>query len=1076
MSEPVIKCEIKKKKPRAGSKAPKKKTISNKKKRAVIKLGSANNKGYCFAKFVCHFTINLTKYLQNPIIKKYLVMLGIQPDKLINELSQDYYAESKIMVKAMSVYQMITRQIYEYIITAKSKIDYLEKFSDEQCKYITSVNVSDSKLVACAGSGKTRSIIGRIKFMVEHQLAAKEEIFAITFSKHAAMDFHQKIQALFPDYANFCNLKNFSTIDSLAKSILCRVKSHKSENVEILSIAFRNYLTNMSEDEIKLIKRIKNIKHLFIDEAQDLNEVQYGAAMLLQEKLGTRIHLIGDPCQNIFQFRRSSSTYLINFPGRKFELTYNFRSTQEIIDFSEELKPIQTSRSKSATGKQGSKVTIITKPATDIHKLILHFIKLYEKKQDLSNVAIICPTRGIGSYDSVGLSVFFNFFKMNKIPFNQLYDESGFNDERKKDNGKIPGHINLLTYHGTKGLEFDVVFVMDFYHFLFNIKPTEEEHNINRYLLYVATSRAINLMFVCTYTNMHGGFLNHWITNVPKQYYFSDTAPKIPKLAFRKENVKPMVNGITDLIGELSDEQLNMVHDMLDVQENEKLFTRRIYRDFSHIDRGKDETLFGIFCEELFYLQHHLARSMKPRKLVIIEMIIDSKFIVVEDDSDFKKLKTYIVKNKLTWDKYDIIKNSIPENIRYLIEKYYTRDRELDEFMVCTNEFIKIVELNRDDISRTYYHYLNASSYNNDYQKILIDFFYLIVVQYAYDINHYYYIANHGKQKQDLLHNGAELFAEINKYVSYNYLSCVLDAKINVSYPKLMLMGEIDFIEKYDTINVETIVEIKCVKEISIKYYLQLILYNFCYYYEERKTDKLFSNSFKIVNLLTGLEHRIVINISPADMFNVLIILADVGNLTFNNLNLVYDLETNNKCESVGPFHHRPVIPRCVTSKRDNKYYGRIYPEITEISIKDYETGMVLLDNLVKPNKPIIPEVQRLTGITNAMVADKADIDKIRFVLENKMKNFNNCKMLSHNGKMFDDNIVLYDKLIDPKKVSFIDTLSLIPIHLPIGQKLESKKLGKIYHQLFNKNFSAHRAMADVDALIQIMRHLKIEF
>ena len=64
------------------------------------------------------------------------------------------------------------------------------------------------------------------------------------------------------------------------------------------------------------------------------------------------------------------------------------------------------------------------------------------------------------------------------------------NDERKKDVSRIPGHINLLTYHGTKGLEFDVVFVMDFYYALFNIKPTEEEHKINQYLLYVATSRA----------------------------------------------------------------------------------------------------------------------------------------------------------------------------------------------------------------------------------------------------------------------------------------------------------------------------------------------------------------------------------------------------------------------------------------------------------------------------------------------------------------------------------------------------------------------------------------------------------
>ena len=47
---------------------------------------------------------------------------------------------------------------------------------------------------------------------------------------------------------------------------------------------------------------------------------------------------------------------------------------------------------------------------------------------------------------------------------------------------------------------------------------------------------------------------------------------------------------------------------------------------------------------------------------------------------------------------------------------------------------------------------------------------------------------------------------------------------------KLMLMGEIDFIEKYHNVDSETIVEIKCAKEISIRYYIQLLLYNFCYY------------------------------------------------------------------------------------------------------------------------------------------------------------------------------------------------------------------------------------------------------
>lgn len=1013
---------------------------------------------------------------KNDVIKQYMKILGINPEKFSAHISYDHTIETKKMIKAILTYPLIFREICLYKVTKKSKLEFLKIYSDEQIKYITNLDMVNSKVVACPGSGKTRSLIGRIKFIVEHGFVKKEEVFMITFSKHAANDFHEKIKDLFPEYDNFCNLKNFSTIDSLAKSILSKIKSHKSENVEILSIALRNYLKTMPTTDIKLIFNIKPIKHLFVDEAQDLNEIQYDIIMLLEERFKTVMELSGDPNQNIYQFRRSSSSYLINFPSKKYELTKNFRSTVEIVNFSECIKPIQTTRSISATNRSGPKVSIITKPATELHRLMINFITSYGEKKDLSNIAIICPTRGIGNIDNLGLSVFFNLFKLNNIRFNQLYDESGNISDKKKKVGKIEGHVNLITYHGTKGLEFDVVFVMDFYHFLFNIKPNENEHKINQYLLYVATSRAKNIMFICTYINMHGGYLNHWITKVPIQHYTTFSPPKIPNLSFRTEDIKLSINGITDIISEMSDENLDMIHDMLKITEDTMFYSRRIYRDFTHIDRGKDDILFGIFCEELFYLQYHLSRKIAPRKMYLIEMIIESKFVVINNDSDYKLLKNFVTNNNLTWEKYDTIRNTVDNRLVQLVDKYFDRNKELNNCIICTSEFIKIIDLNIDDIKATYQKYLDADSYQLDYQQILTDFFYLIVVKYAYDINHYYYISNHGKDKQELLQNGIEMYYEMDKYVRNNYLACELKIKIDVNYSKLMLRGEIDFMEKYTDLEIENIVEIKCVSEISIKHYIQLLLYNFCYYYEKKKIDKLYHNKYKIINLLTGLEHYLFISISPTDMFNILLIIAETGNLTFQNLNLVYDLETTDIIKVVGPFMRKPTISRCLFTNKNNKFYGQIFPEITEIAIKDYDTNMILLNTLVKPNGGIPIEVQKITGITPTMLIDKRNIDTIRFILEKKMKNFVNCKMMSHNCNRFDGPIMLYEKLIDTKRISFLDTLSIIPIHLPSYIKLENKKLETIYFQLFGKKFSAHRAMADVNALIKIMKHLKIDF
>ena len=982
--------------------------------------------------------LNLKVHLEDPTIKQYLLILDINPNNLVDTHSNEYFLESKKMIKVF-LETPITNSIFHYLEYKSSKIKFLNLFSDEQIKYITSINTHNTKLLACAGSGKTRSIIGRIRFMVEHGLAFKEDVYMVTFSHHAAADFRRKVIELFPDHKNFCKMQNFSTIDALAKSVLCKVRAHQSNNVEILSIAFRNYLRDIQKGS----KFIKPIKHLFIDEAQDINDVQHEIFTLLAEKFSTKLHLIGDPNQNIYQFRRSSSSYLMHFQAQQFELTLNFRSTQQIIEFSEFIKPINTTPSKSGKDLQGPLVNIINYPVTSMHEFILDFISKYEK--DLSNIAIICPTKGIGNYSNVGLSVIFNLLKSNNISINQLYDESGQYIDKKKEFVKIPKHINLLTYHGTKGLEFDVVFVMDFYYHLFNIRPTEEEHDINRYLLYVATSRAINLMYICTYTNIHEGFINYWITYVPPDKYIEVSPINIPMLAYRQKGEKPTINGITELINELSDEQLFLINDCLSILD-ENVLTRRIFRDFSHIKRGNDEPLFGIFCEELLYLQYQLSRNKPPKEFPVIQNLIDSKIVIVENEKIMKALNKFIL--GLTWEKYDNIIFQTPYDIRDAISRCFTRNIELHDCIVCTNEFLTIVEKNMVDIKSTYLRYIECTDYN----EILIDFFYLIVVQYAYDINHYYYINNHGKQKQYLLETGKDLFIEMDKYVRYNFLNSILIPKIYVSYGKLGIYGEIDLIEKEN--NCTTIIEIKCTSSISIKYYIQLALYNFCLYQGNHDILSLYCNRFKIINLLTGLEHNFIIKIDPVNMFGILIILAEVGNLKFSDLVLIYDLETTDKIDTA----------------------NKIYPEITEIAIKKYETEMVLINTLVKPTTYSNTFVQKLTGITPQMLIYRPKINIIRSILQNRMKNFCNCKLLAHNGNRFDHLIMKHYDMLDFDKMCVLDTLQLIPVHLPTTIKLENKSLGYIYQKIFGKTFIAHRAMADVDAIICIMKYLNIRF
>ena len=80
--------------------------------------------------------------------------------------------------------------------------------------------------------------------------------------------------------------------------------------------------------------RYSDIRVLFVDEAQDLNETQYKIITFIKEATGCTLHLIGDPNQNIYQFRQSFERFMLNHPARQFRLTRNFRCSPCIEAFS----------------------------------------------------------------------------------------------------------------------------------------------------------------------------------------------------------------------------------------------------------------------------------------------------------------------------------------------------------------------------------------------------------------------------------------------------------------------------------------------------------------------------------------------------------------------------------------------------------------------------------------------------------------------------------------------------------------------------------------------------------------------
>ena len=102
----------------------------------------------------------------------------------------------------------------------------------------------------------------------------------------------------------------------------------------------------------------------------------------------------------------------------------------------------------------------------NINNLKNYILKeVIESDYDLSDIAIIGPVRKSkpisNMYLNIGLTYIVNFLEENNIKYIKYFKDSDDNlydnELKKKDN-----HVNILTIHGSKGLEFKQVILVKF--------------------------------------------------------------------------------------------------------------------------------------------------------------------------------------------------------------------------------------------------------------------------------------------------------------------------------------------------------------------------------------------------------------------------------------------------------------------------------------------------------------------------------------------------------------------------------------------------------------------------------------
>jgi ATP-dependent DNA helicase RecQ len=201
--------------------------------------------------------------------------------------------------------------------------------SPTQLKIINDNETQYMVVAAGPGSGKTKVLVHKLASLLLMEDVKHEQLLMITFSRAAATEFKKRLLKLIGNAANFVEIKTFH---SYCFDLLGKVGTLEQSD-DIL----KRTVDRIQSRQVEPNRITKTV--LVIDEAQDMSEDEFSLIQaLMDENQDMRVIAVGDDDQNIYEFRGSNAKYLErfirDFGAYKHELVENYRSKQNLVDFS----------------------------------------------------------------------------------------------------------------------------------------------------------------------------------------------------------------------------------------------------------------------------------------------------------------------------------------------------------------------------------------------------------------------------------------------------------------------------------------------------------------------------------------------------------------------------------------------------------------------------------------------------------------------------------------------------------------------------------------------------------------------
>ena len=719
------------------------------------------------------------------------------------------------------------------------------KVDKQQHDIITQPQTKDICIISCAGSGKTQTITSRVCYMIEYYGCDPESFMITTFTRNASEDMKNRIEQFIGVSRVLCG--TFHSISLMTLNKYTPFVLDENIHIDETQYLFYDFLKSEESMEFK-----EKIKYIFVDEYQDINDIQH---KIINEMYKNAISLVvvGDDSQNIYNFRGSNISFILNFSDNfknasMNKLTTNYRSSKEIINLANAI--IKKNDNQIKKDMIPFKKEDTTKPKIYLFDTLFDEIKFVTKSiiDDLT-IRRIPPDR-IAIFSRNNQPLYYAEEYLTKKGVKNIFISTDY----KIGVNYLKHHVTLSSIHSAKGVEWKKVYIIGMNDNFFPSRKDQESIDEERRLFYVAVTRCKKDLVI---THSKTQPITRFITELDSSLFDCDCISKSTKSSNRIFNIN---NSVTHLIKKLNgDDYSKLKKEGIIPQLN--FVTTNLYEPYKYPEFVIDLNLYTDFGCFIDYLIRRMLAPISVNEsgyldnratMMIIGVYLENSYRKTYEE--YEQVISYIL--DLVTDK-KITKKHIIEafkkykyNIETISEKDITFVLHIINLIIDKAKLFKMKPSKIPIIQKMYIpfeftttmvkSYLKYINKNIDWKDIIADVYQVSKCHpISFDRRKNLYVELDPTNLTNCMEWYTDVYDAVMKYFSK-------DVKCNPSFYNGFIAGDADIITEDNIVDFKNSV----VKNLNMEHIVQLLVYT-----QLARENEMKINKITIFNPLLGVMH-----------------------------------------------------------------------------------------------------------------------------------------------------------------------------------------------------------------------------